>query len=127
MYRSQWTFLLLLFTAGCGPAKQTADLVLHHGAIYTMNAAAPKAQAMAVIGGRIVAIGTDEAIAAQYTAKADVDLKGQMVLPGFHDSHSHPAYDGVKLGQCDLSEVATVDAILETVAPVTKRTPGPDG
>ncbi len=124
MHRKKWLIVVLLFTAGCAPSRQAADLVLHHGALYTMNAAAPKAQSMAVIGGRIVAIGSDESIAAQYTAKVDVDLKGQMVLPGFHDSHSHPAYDGVKLGQCDLSSAATVDAILETVLACDKSNSG---
>ena len=69
MHRKQWLFVVLLSTVGCGPAKQTADLVLHNGAIYTMNAAAPKAQSMAIIGGRIVAIGSDEEIARQYRSE----------------------------------------------------------
>ncbi len=59
---------------------------------------------MAIIGGRIVAIGSDEEIARQYPAKADIDLQGQMVLPGFHDSHVHPVFGGTELAQCVLNE-----------------------
>lgn len=109
MHRKQWLFVVLLFTAGCGAAKQTADLVLHHGAIYTMNTAAPKAQSMAIVGGRIVAIGGDEEIARQYVARTDIDLQGQMVLPGFHDAHVHPVYGGTELAQCVLNEQTSVD------------------
>ncbi len=124
MRRNHLLIIVMLATIACSQAKQTADLVLHNGVIYTMNTAEPKAQAMAVTGGRIVAIGTNDAIAAAYSGKADVDLNGQMVLPGFHDSHSHPAYDGVKLGQCYLADADSIDKILETIAACDKDAPG---
>lgn len=124
MQRKQWLIVVLLFTVGCGPTKQTADVVLHHGAIYTMDAAAPKAQSMAIIGGRIVAIGSDEEIARQYSAKADMDLQGQMVLPGFHDSHVHPVSGGTELAQCVLNEQTSVEGIIATISACNKATPG---
>lgn len=124
MHRKQWLFVFLLFTVGCGPTKQTADLVVHNGAIYTMKSAAPKAESMAIIGGRIAAIGSNEEIARRYSAKADIDLKGQMVLPGFHDAHVHPVYGGVELSQCVLNEQTSVEGIIATISACNKATPG---
>ncbi len=124
MQRNHLLIIVMFATFGCAQAKQTADLVLHNGLIYTMNAAEPKAQSMAVTGGRIVAIGTNDAIAGAYSGKADVDLNGQMVLPGFHDAHAHPVFGGVELAQCNLSEQTTVDAIIATVSACNKNSPG---
>jgi len=121
----KWLSVLLLSIVGCGPTKQTADLVVHHGTIYTMNGAAPKAQAMAVTGGRIVAVGSDESITKQFTGKTDLDLKGQMVLPGFHDAHVHPVSGGVELAQCVLNEQTSVEGIIATISACNKASPGP--
>ncbi len=68
----------------------SADLVLTNGAIVTMNDKAPSAQAMAVRGGRIVSVGTNEQIA-RFAAKDTkvVDLAGKGVSPGIVDAHSH--------------------------------------
>jgi hypothetical protein len=100
---------------GCAPPRQNVELILHNGAVYTMNPAQPSAEAIAISGGRIVAVSTNGGIAQSYTSSADFDLKGQMVLPGFHDSHSHPAYDGITLSQCNLSLMTSVEAIVAKV------------
>ena len=107
--------LILLCSAACAPAKQPVDLLLHHCAVYTMNPTQPRAEALAVNGGRIVAVGTDAAVLSAYDGKETVDLRGQMVLPGFHDAHAHPAYDGVTLTQCNLVDAETVAAIVAQV------------
>jgi predicted amidohydrolase YtcJ len=104
--------LLWLVCSACAPVKQPVDLVLHHGAVHTMNAEQPDAEAIAVSDGRIVAVGSNDAIARAYVGKETVDLHGQMVLPGFHDAHAHPAYDGVTLAQCNLLDLETVEAIV---------------
>ena len=107
--------LCVILAIGCGPQRENVDLVLRNAAIYTMNPAQPEAQALAVSAGRIVAIGSNEAIAQGYAAKRDVDLLGQMVLPGFHDAHVHPVHGGVELSQCDLNDLATVAEITAKV------------
>jgi len=107
--------LLSALVVGCAPARQSVDLVLRGGAVYTLNSTQPQAQALAVASGHIVAIGTDREIAEGYQGKVELDLAGQMVLPGFHDGHSHPVFGGVELAQCSLSELTTVDGILEKV------------
>jgi predicted amidohydrolase YtcJ len=121
----KWLSVVLLCSVGCGPTKQTADLLVHNAAIYTMDVAAPKAQAMAVTGGRIVAIGSDEAVAKQYTGKSDLDLQGRMVLPGFHDAHVHPVFGGVELSQCVLNEQTSVEGIVAAISACNKASPGP--
>ncbi len=116
--------ILVILSAACAPQHQSADLVLHNGMIYTMNAAHPKAQALAVVGGHIVAIGSDDAIGRHYDGKIDIDLKRQMVLPGFHDSHVHPVAGGVELGQCNLVDLETIDAITAKVGACNRDTQG---
>lgn len=116
--------LLSGLAAGCAPERQLVDLVLRGGAVYTLNATQPRAQALAVKSGHIVAIGTDQEIAEGYKGKVEIDLAGQMLLPGFHDGHSHPVLGGVELAQCRLGELTTVDGILAKVRACNDANPG---
>jgi predicted amidohydrolase YtcJ len=98
--------------AGCTlerHATPAADLVLRHGAVYTMDAQRSWAEAVAVRGGRIVYVGSDGGIQAFIGPGTEVvDLAGRMVLPGFHDSHAHPISGGESLAECDLSDSTTM-------------------
>lgn len=55
--------------------------------------------AVAVHDGRIVAVGTTDALARDYTAKEEVDLSGFVVLPGFVDCHTHPVFAATREGE----------------------------
>src|SRR5262249_42296082 len=80
-----------------------ADLVLHHGKIWTVNRAQPEVEAVAVWRDRIVKVGTDADIRPLIGPKTRVvDLRGRRVAPGFHDSHVHFLGSGQQLGQVDL-------------------------
>src|ERR1043166_3298871 len=83
---------LLLLTIFTSPqrAQSPADVVFRNGNVYTANDRAPRAQAIAVKGDRIVFVGSNEA-AQKFvgTNTRVVDLKGNTVLPGFTDSHQH--------------------------------------
>ena len=100
-----------------------AELVLHNGNIVTMNAREPKAQAIAIARGRIVAVGSDTDVlhlAGAGTKK--IDLGGKTVLPGFIDAHSHPAQAGVmhlRMVDCDLRSIAAIQAALRERAAKT--------
>jgi hypothetical protein len=85
-------FLLPLLANGAMPAEaQHPDLVLHHGKIVTVDPQFRLAEAMAVKAGRIVAVGGNDDVLRLAGPKTDrLDLKGQVVLPGLIDSHSHP-------------------------------------
>jgi predicted amidohydrolase YtcJ len=66
------------------------DAILHNGIVLTMNKLQPRAQAIAIEGGRILAVGTsDEILALRDSSTLVVDLQGKTVTPGFIDSHQH--------------------------------------
>src|SRR5467141_1306650 len=71
-------------------ATGAADLILHNGRITTLDRQIPEAQAVAVRGGRFVAVGTDRELMARADAATKrIDLKGRRVIPGLIDSHMH--------------------------------------
>lgn len=66
------------------------DLILHRGAVLTQSATMPRAEAIAVAKGRIVAVGTDAEVTPLASARtAQVDLGGATVVPGLIDAHAH--------------------------------------
>jgi predicted amidohydrolase YtcJ len=101
---------------------QPADLVLRNGKIVTMNAAAPTAQAIAVRGDRIAALGTD-ADARKWIGPNTkvVDLKGQLAIPGFIEGHGHFTGIGEYRQGLDLREARTWDEIVAQVARAVRQ------
>jgi predicted amidohydrolase YtcJ len=98
------------------PAANAPDAVLLNGEIYTMNASAPKAQAVAFREGKIVYVGTtDGARSLIGNGTKVVDLQGKMVLPGFHDSHVHLIDGGVELGQCNLAPCESLSECIDAI------------
>jgi predicted amidohydrolase YtcJ len=87
------------------PALLSAsDTLLIHGHIYTGNAKAPWAQALAISGTRIDAVGTDQEILARREPKTQViDLQGRTVIPGISDSHTHMLFGAMALHGINLS------------------------
>jgi predicted amidohydrolase YtcJ len=102
----------------------SADLVFVHGDVYTVDATRTWAQAVAVRGGRIVAVGTDPAVADLIGSSTEVvDLAGRMLLPGFQDAHVHPVSGGIETLQCDLNDVVTPEAYVRAVAAYAASVP----
>jgi predicted amidohydrolase YtcJ len=113
----------LLFTA-CAPRVDPADLVLHNGKIVTVDTARPSAQALAVRGDSIVALGTDEEINRYIGDKTQViDLAGKLAIPGFIDAHLHFMGVGEQKLQLDLTKAKNWDDIVAMVAEAAKTTP----
>jgi predicted amidohydrolase YtcJ len=82
----------------------SSDTVLLHGHIYTGNPKAPWAQALAITGTRIDAVGSDQEILSRRSAKTEViDLQGRTVVPGFSDSHTHMWFGALELHGLNLS------------------------
>ncbi|HEU4402062.1 MAG TPA: amidohydrolase [Candidatus Polarisedimenticolia bacterium] len=104
--------------------RQTPELILHNGRFVTMDAALPRAQAVAVAGGRFLAVGADaEVLPLGTTRTKRIDLAGRTVTPGFIDAHSHPAYAGrahLRMVDCDLPSIEKILAALRERA---ARTP----
>ncbi|MYM24247.1 amidohydrolase family protein [Duganella sp. FT135W] len=100
-----------------GAAEAPATLVLIKGQVMTMNEQRTLAQAVAVRGNRIVAVGSDEEIQ-RYVGKGTrvIDLQGKTLLPGFIDGHVHPVAGGDRLGKCSTDNAAkSVDQIVKMV------------
>ena len=80
------------------------DTLLIHGHIYTGNPKAPWAQALAISGTRIEAVGSDEELLAHKQAQTKIiDLEGKTVIPGISDSHIHMWFGGLELHGLNLS------------------------
>ncbi|APY15244.1 amidohydrolase family protein [Brucella sp. 10RB9214] len=90
-----------------------ADLILTNGRIYTVDTARPWAQAVAIGGGRILAVGSTAEIEAYRTGETEVvDLGGRMAMPGFVDVHNHIMMGGqADLFETQLPAGASVDDI----------------
>ncbi|WP_108469558.1 amidohydrolase [Polynucleobacter difficilis] len=86
-------FLVLALIAQCGfaLAKGNADTIFYGGPVVTVNAKNEEVQAIAVQGGKIVALGTKDAITKDWQSKTTqvIDLKGQTLMPGFVEPHVH--------------------------------------
>jgi predicted amidohydrolase YtcJ len=99
------------------------DLILYNGHFWTVDPRLPRAQAVAVSGGRFVAVGSNDDVlhlAAGRTRKVDVAQK--TVLPGFIDAHTHPAESGrlhLRQVDCDLRSIAAIQAALRERAAKT--------
>src|ERR1700761_2982089 len=106
---------------------QTADLILLHGKILTVDANDFIAQAIAVRQGKIVAIGSDREIAALAGPKTQtIDLRGRTATPGLIDTHAHLAEGGVdELYAVSLSDATSVSDVIQRVqAAAAKLPPG---
>ncbi len=86
-----WTAgLLMVFSLMSAAAQADPDLVLTNGRIFTGDPARPWAEAVAISGARIAAVGSAADIRAK-AGKADtIDLGGRLLIPGINDAHDHP-------------------------------------
>ncbi|HEX4546016.1 MAG TPA: amidohydrolase [Candidatus Acidoferrum sp.] len=102
------------------------DLVLYNGNIWTVNAKEPRAQAVAIVRGRFLAVGSDrDVLNLAGPGIRKMDLGGKTVTPGFIDAHSHPAAAGLshlRMVDCDLRSISAIQAALRERA--LKTPPG---
>lgn len=117
--------LLLGFGLVAVAADLPADVVLLHGRIHTEDSQRTVAQALALRGNTIVAVGSDQAVSALIGPKTRaIDLHGQLVLPGIIDAHIHPAESAQDLGKCNLKDQTLTPAqIRSKVAECLKEEP----
>jgi len=107
--------------------QEVPETVYVNGAVYTVDSAFSKAEAIAVKDGRIVAVGTtDDVKRLMGAATHTVDLKGRCVTPGLIDSHGHMAGLGsYASGRLDLHDAKSFDDVVKAVkAAVAKAKPG---
>ncbi|HRH67191.1 MAG TPA: amidohydrolase [Bacteroidia bacterium] len=119
MATTRLKFLILLLTgsvlSSCKWSKN-ADLVLYNGVIYTVDDGFTVVEAMAIRGGKIIAVGSTDDLKNGFTARESIDLQGKAVYPGFIDGHCHFFGYGSDLVKCDLSGTTSFDNVLEKVS-----------
>ena len=115
------TFILLALALVLPPRSQaappwSADTIFTNGNVYTVNDAAPHAEAIAIKSGHIAFVGSNER-AKSYTGPRTrtIDLKGKTVVPGLTDSHYHILGVGERLTQLDLASATSREAFLDKV------------
>ena len=104
-----------------------ADLILYNGRLITMDDANPRASAMAVKDGRIMAVGGDDVRSLAGPGTRMVDLKAACVVPGFIDCHNHPIGDvllyEVLVGNPFEVEFVTIQSIIDKLRARAAQTP----
>ena len=99
------------------------ETVLYNGNIWTVDETQPRAQAVAISGGRFVAVGSNDEVLRLATARTrKIDLAFKSVLPGFNDAHAHPVQSGVehlRKVACDKDSIEKIQAALHERASQT--------
>jgi predicted amidohydrolase YtcJ len=115
---------ILISTLAIAQAQPAADLIIRNAKVWTVDPSRPTAQAVAVLGDRIVAVGSD----------ADVDLwhgphtrvlhaDGKLLLPGFNDAHVHFVSGGEQLGNVQLNDATSAAEVARRIEERARKTP----
>jgi len=116
---------------GCQTQGSTgADMVMRNGYVYTVDGKNSVQQAIAVTGGKIIYVGSDEGVSSYIGKQTQlVDLAGRMLMPGFIDAHMHPGDGGRAMTLCDLKyQTMTRKVFQETIQTCldAEKDKGPD-
>ena len=119
-----WTLLIVFQFPAIHSHAQQADFIFTNGKIFTSDSKQLYAQALAVKGNKILAVGTNAAIK-KFSSKQtkQIDLQGKTVVPGFNDAHDHLGwyapiglrYNYTEMNQNGLSKEAVLDSISRLV------------
>jgi hypothetical protein len=93
------------------PPETTPDLILTNARVLTMDTARPRAEAVAVAGGRIAAVGGREVERRAGPGTRVVDAGGRTLLPGFVESHLHLVLGGAELAHLQIGGVTTAEGL----------------
>ncbi len=130
----RFAFQLLAFFLGIsgtaiaqGLIVEPAEIIVIHGRVYTENPKKPWAQAVAIHGGKIVAVGDDNVIEKMRGKDTKViDAEGKLVLPGFTDCHIHFLDGSLSLGRVNLEGAKDASDIQKKLREYASQHPGDD-
>ena len=99
-------------------------LIIINARVHTMDQARPAADAVAIYGNRVVAIGSGKEIKAMSGPQTRViDARGRLVLPGFNDAHVHFLSGGFQLASVDLRDANTPEEFAERIRRFAEKLP----
>ena len=114
---------MLAMTASA-QSRPAADLIIIKAKVWTVDKSRPTAQAVAVLGDRIVAVGSNADVEAwRGPATKVIDAGGKLLLPGFNDSHVHFVSGGLQLEQVQLNDVTSKEEFVSRIGERAKQTP----
>lgn len=126
-YRVALVALLVMSLAAGGGAQQhppAADLIITGAKIWTVDKAMPTAQAVAVLGDRIVAVGSNADVEAWRGPQTQViDAGGKLLLPGFNDSHVHFITGGSQLDNVQLNDATSAQEFVKRIGEHARTLP----
>src|ERR1035438_918005 len=115
---------MLTTPAPANVSSLAPDLVIISASIHTMDEAHPTADAVAIAGNRIAAIGsTAEIRALAGTATRVIDAAGKTVFPGFNDAHVHFLMGGFSLANVDLRDASSPEEMARRLGAYTQNGP----
>jgi predicted amidohydrolase YtcJ len=117
-------FVMSTITTHADKPPFAADLIIINARVRTMDKVQPVAEAVAVLGNRIIAVGsTDEVRKLSAKNTRVIDANGQLVLPGFNDAHVHFMSGGFQLSSVDLRDTTTPQEFAERIRAFAEKLP----
>lgn len=108
--------LTCLFLLSNAFSNDVADEVFLDGSIHTFNESLSIENSIAIKDGYILAVGNKSSIQKLIGEKTKINrLDGKMMLPSFHDAHSHPIWDGVNRLKCILTDLYDIQSIKDVL------------
>jgi len=125
VWAGAWAIALVTSVATAVQAQApAADLIVTNAKVWTVDRERPHAEAVAVLGERIVAVGSRAEVELWRGPKTQViDAGGRRLLPGFNDSHVHFSQGGSQLDSVDLKDAPTPEEFVRRIAEQVKKTP----
>src|SRR5438105_5350738 len=115
--------VLIFLTNAFAQSKPAADLLIVNARVWTGDKNHPTAQAVAVLGDRIVAVGSNSDINAWRAPKSRlIDAEGKLLLPGFNDAHVHFVSGGLQLDNVQLNDAKTPEEFALRIGEQAKKT-----
>jgi len=119
--------LLVFPSLFCGVGYSSgieADLVIINANIHTMDAQRTVAKSIAVLGNKIIAIGSDADTKPLIGPNTKViDAHGRLVIPGFNDAHVHFSETGAQLSSVDLRSAKSPEEFIQRIKDFAARLP----
>jgi predicted amidohydrolase YtcJ len=125
IFRSIVVASLTMTTVAVSAASPfAADLAIINATVRTMDTNQPRAEAVAVHGNRIIAVGTSQEVRAMAGSETYIiDAGGKLVLPGFNDAHVHFLSGGAQLSSVDLRDAKTPQEMAQRIGEFAKKIP----
>lgn len=126
------TMAVLLGACGAVPllsfaqkeTRPVADLIITNAKVWTVDKSMPTAQAVAVLGERIVAVGSNAEVDSWRGARTQVvSAEGKLLVPGFNDAHVHFVDGGAQLDKVQLTDATSAGEFARRIGERAKNTP----